>query len=82
MVDHETTGTTDQVSAKMAAFFEEKYGPDMGPTVYLNLMEAMKPFELDGDLILGTHVLELFIDADTGYVEVTKHEQNADEETA
>ena len=84
MNDDEAVGTTDQVAAHMAAFFEEKYGPDMGPTVYLNLMDALKPFELDGDIILGTHQLEVFINADTGEVEITKtrDDDEDEEETA
>lgn len=73
----------DELAVQMTEFFTDRYGEELGVQVYVNLMEAMKPFEEDGDLYIGTHKLEIFIDEDTGNVTVSKVEDHdEDDETA
>lgn len=60
------------VEEQAQKFFQEKYGVILGKRVYENLVEATEPFKHDGDVILGTHTLELDINSDTGVVLVSK----------
>ena len=56
----------------LKTFLIDKYGEELGPTVFVNLTEAAEPFKLDGDIILGSHTLEIDVNSDTGRVLITK----------